>query len=163
ATGLLLHGYDRLDDGVRIRRQVHFASGNVEISETLRVHSVAGNRRLLREVNCGGISTGWVLDLNSRIPKGMDVDVVATIGGAKAAATAGNFTARLFPNRDRAVAAVIHYDELPRAKEPPATERPAILADPGRIEGSLERPGYRAIALPRPKTIAGDDLIMPGA
>jgi glucose/arabinose dehydrogenase/cytochrome c551/c552 len=162
-TALVLHGHDRLGDGVRIHRQVQFASGNVEISETLRVLSVAGNRRLLREVNGGGIPAGRFLDLNSRVPKGMDVDVVATIGGAKGAAIAGNFTARLAPNRDRAVAAAIHYDELPPAKAPPATERSAILADPGRVEGSLERPGYRALALPRPKTVAGDDLIMPGA
>jgi hypothetical protein len=37
------------------------------------------------------------------------------------------------------------------------------LPDPGKIEGSLERPGYRATAYSRPKTILGDDRIMPSA
>ncbi len=32
--------------------------------------------------------------------------------------------------------------------------------DPG---GSLERPGYKAIAYPRPKTVSGEDRIMPSA
>ena len=35
--------------------------------------------------------------------------------------------------------------------------------DSAREEGSLARPGYRAIAYPRPKTPSGDDLVMPGA
>lgn len=51
---------------------------------------------------------------------------------------------------------------LPPAQSPPAHE-PLRLADPGRPEGSLERPGYRSIAYPRPKTEGGDDRVMPGA
>src|SRR5206468_7866097 len=39
--------------------------------------------------------------------------------------------------------------------KPPPSEPP--------IEGSLERPGYRAIAYPRPKTVSGEDRIMPVA
>ena len=38
-----------------------------------------------------------------------------------------------------------------------------MLPDAGPVGGSLERPGYRAIAYPRPKTVTGEDLIMPGA
>ncbi len=37
------------------------------------------------------------------------------------------------------------------------------LPDSGKIEGLLERPGYRATAYPRPKTVLGDDRIMPSA
>jgi mono/diheme cytochrome c family protein len=51
---------------------------------------------------------------------------------------------------------------LGEAKSPPAAE-PVTLADPGKVEGSLERPGYRAIAYPRPKTSSGEDRVMPGA
>ncbi|HEX7897660.1 MAG TPA: hypothetical protein VF950_07855 [Planctomycetota bacterium] len=37
------------------------------------------------------------------------------------------------------------------------------LGDSGREEGSLERPGYKAVAWPRPKLPTGEDLVMPGA
>jgi hypothetical protein len=37
------------------------------------------------------------------------------------------------------------------------------VTDTTKIEGELERPGYRAIAYPRPKTSAGDDRVIPGA
>jgi hypothetical protein len=52
--------------------------------------------------------------------------------------------------------------ELPAASAPPPLERMTLL-DSAREEGSLVRPGYRAIAYPRPKTPSGDDLVMPGA
>jgi hypothetical protein len=52
--------------------------------------------------------------------------------------------------------------ELPPAQNPPTLD-PIVLQDPGKVEGSLEQPGYRAIAYPRPKTISGEDLVMPGA
>jgi len=52
--------------------------------------------------------------------------------------------------------------ELPPAVTPPAPEA-VTLKDPGKIEGALERPGYHAIAYPRPKTPTGEDLVMPSA
>ncbi len=51
---------------------------------------------------------------------------------------------------------------LPPAQAPPPLEIPQ-RSDAGVAEGSLERPGYRAIAYPRPKTASGEDLVMPGA
>jgi len=52
--------------------------------------------------------------------------------------------------------------DLPAAKAPPPWEgSPVTFADPD--EGSLERPGYRAIAYPRPKTVSGEDRVMPAA
>ncbi|MBI3857897.1 MAG: hypothetical protein HY293_19640 [Planctomycetes bacterium] len=52
--------------------------------------------------------------------------------------------------------------DLPPAQAPPPVEM-IVLQDPGKFEGPLEQPGYRAIALPRPKTASGEDLVMPGA
>jgi hypothetical protein len=52
--------------------------------------------------------------------------------------------------------------DLPPAQVPPPLEN-VVLQDSGKLEGSLERPGYRAIAYPRPKTVSGEDLVMPGA
>jgi glucose/arabinose dehydrogenase/mono/diheme cytochrome c family protein len=101
--------YDRLSDGVRIR----FASGNMEIAETLRLRSEEGKRWLLREMH-----------------------------------TASEKNATRY--------------ELPAAAAPQAVAR-TVLPDPGKPEGSLERPGYRAIVYPRPKTASGEDRVMPGA
>src|SRR6185503_15645231 len=52
--------------------------------------------------------------------------------------------------------------ELPPAQAPPALES-VVLQDPGKFDGALERPGYRATALPRPKSASGEDLVMPCA
>jgi hypothetical protein len=56
----------------------------------------------------------------------------------------------------------LHTNDLPPMLAP-ATLKHAVPADSTNPEGSLSRPGYRAIAYPRPKTLFGDDLIMPGA
>jgi glucose/arabinose dehydrogenase len=52
--------------------------------------------------------------------------------------------------------------ELPPATSP-RVQRISLAPDSGKIEGSLERPGYRAIAYPRPKTVTGEDRVMPVA
>jgi mono/diheme cytochrome c family protein len=52
-------------------------------------------------------------------------------------------------------------DLLPPQAPPPAEV--VVLQDPGKFDGALERPGYRATPLPRPKSASGEDLIMPGA
>jgi mono/diheme cytochrome c family protein len=51
---------------------------------------------------------------------------------------------------------------LPPARKPEDVEV-VKLGDPGPKEGALERPGYRAVAWPRPKLPTGEDLVMPGA
>jgi mono/diheme cytochrome c family protein/cytochrome c551/c552 len=58
--------------------------------------------------------------------------------------------------------AVTVKHDLPAANAAPAWEAsPVTFADPD--EGSLERPGYRAVAYPRPKTVSGEDRVMPAA
>jgi cytochrome c2 len=52
--------------------------------------------------------------------------------------------------------------ELPPAATPPPIE-PATLAATEPAEGSLQRPGYRALAYPRLKGPAGEDRLMPSA
>src|SRR6185295_16802317 len=41
--------------------------------------------------------------------------------------------------------------DLPPAQAP-SPEDQVVLQDPGKFDGALERPGYRATALPRPKS-----------
>src|SRR5262249_44289726 len=49
----------------------------------------------------------------------------------------------------------------PAGRAPPWEGKPRDNPDPD--VGSLERPGYRAVAYPRPKTVSGEDRIMPAA
>lgn len=61
------------------------------------------------------------------------------------------------PNKPVAMRAI-----LPVAKSPPKWEGNPVQF-PDDPDGSLERPGYKAIMYPRPKTVSGEDRIMPGA
>jgi hypothetical protein len=64
-------------------------------------------------------------------------------------------------SNDSKAAVTLNHD-LPAAKAAPAWEGSPVTF-PDAAEGSLERPGYRAIAYPRPKTISGEDRVMPAA
>jgi mono/diheme cytochrome c family protein len=125
-------GYDLLEDGVRLRWQVRFASGTFAASESLRIVGTGKQRRLTQQLEIAGVPAGRQVVLQSlgqirQGPKG----------------TAVTF-------------------DLPPA-QPAVISKSVFLGDPGQKEGSLERPGYRARAYPRPKTSSGEDLIMPGA
>jgi glucose/arabinose dehydrogenase len=120
ATAKTFLGYDRLADGVRVRWQVQFPAGSVTLTETLRLRTYEGRRRLLREYQSENVPAGRSLEPRNR------------------------------------------EDEFPAPQAPPAAEYVAKF-EPGPVGGSLERPGYRAIAYPRPKTASGEDLVMPSA
>jgi glucose/arabinose dehydrogenase/cytochrome c2 len=157
----VLHGYDRLADGVRIRWQARFPAGGVEIAETLRLGPNRGKRRLLHEYRLTGVPAGRSVEVRSRVPGSLGVDVVASTGEARGTTADGVFRAVLVPDEGHTAAAVLRRD-LPAPSEPPAAGR-TLLADPGQAEGSLERPGYRATPYPRPKTVSGEDRVMPSA
>jgi glucose/arabinose dehydrogenase/mono/diheme cytochrome c family protein len=107
-------GYDRLDDGVRLRWLFHFEKDTAEVQETLRFVNSKETRQLVRELKVGE----------------------------------GKLKLSKF--------------DLPPAKTPPAWSLKPV-SFPDDPEGSLERPGYKAIMYPRPKTVSGEDRIMPGA
>jgi cytochrome c551/c552 len=156
-----LHGYDRLTDGVRLRWRMEFVSGAVEVAETLQIAADGKSRRLLRELRFTGVPTGHTLELRSRVPESLAVDVAASAGDAKGVTSEGQLRTTLVPNGSRTAIATIRY-ELPAPGSPPPVERVA-RSEPSKIEGSLTRPGYRAIAYPRPRTASGEDLIQPAA
>jgi hypothetical protein len=154
-------GYNRLTDGVRLRWQTRFASGVVEIAETLRLGTDQGTRRLLHDFRFIGVPASQSVELRSRVPRPLSAAITASIGEVKGTSADGVFRAVLTPNTERVAAAVLRY-ELPAAGSPPDVA-PTILVDTEKIEGLLERPGYRAIAYPRPKTASGEDRVMPSA
>jgi cytochrome c551/c552 len=156
-----LHGYDRLTEGVRVRWRAEFASGAIEVAETLRLAADGKKRRLLRELRFTGVPAGHSLELRSRVPESLAVEVAAITGEASSATAEGLLRVSLVPDSGRTAAATIRF-ELPPPGSPPAVEQVA-RSEPSKIEGSLIRPGYRAIAYPRPKTASGEDLIQPAA
>jgi hypothetical protein len=156
-----LLGYDRLADGVRIRWKTRFASGVVEVTETLRLGSDQGRRRLLRDYRFTGVPASRSVELRSGVPRPLSAAITDSVGEAKGTLSDGVFQAVLSPDRERVAAAVLR-NELPAAGSPPAVAR-TILADTEKVEGLLERPGYIAIAYTRPKTDSGEDRVMPSA
>jgi cbb3-type cytochrome oxidase cytochrome c subunit/glucose/arabinose dehydrogenase len=160
-TTWTLHGYDRLRDGVRIRARVDFPSTAVEMVETIQMPGGKAERQLVREVRFRGIPAGRTITMQCGVPERISAHVAASAGTVKTTAATGIITALLTPNGAGDAAARIHYG-LPAAQEAPAVARLPVI-DSGEIGGTRERPGYRAIAYPRPKTASGDDLIMPAA
>ncbi|HEV3257632.1 MAG TPA: hypothetical protein VG013_12170, partial [Gemmataceae bacterium] len=158
-TAPVFQGYDRLADGVRVRWLAPFAAARVELTETLRIPSEKGKRHLVRALSASGVPAGRSLEWRGQVPRSTAAEVTA--GTAKSSRAGGLLAVVLGPGSGGRAAAVLRY-ELPPARTPPAHPRTA-LPGPWRIDGSLERPGYRAIAYPRPRTISGEDRIMPAA
>jgi hypothetical protein len=147
-TARLLHGYDRLRAGARLRFALRFDAGRVEVEETLRILRDSEGARILRDFRFEGIPPGAAVVLRDRAPRA---------GGLPADAA----SLRLHFDRHRSTAASLR-DELPPAgAAPPWEGKPRDNPDPD--VGSLKRPGYRAIAYPRPKTVSGEDRVMPAA
>jgi hypothetical protein len=94
------------------------------------------------------------------VPAGRSVEV-RTRGAIGLPAVDGIGRATLAPDGDGVASATLRY-ELPPPGSSPVVAR-TVLPDLGRSEGALERPGYRAIAYPRPKTVSGEDRVMPAA
>src|SRR5262249_6174710 len=61
-----LAGYDRLDDGVRVRWRWHFASATLAVEDTLRLP--AGKRRLAREFRVSGLPGRSSVEVSVRVP-----------------------------------------------------------------------------------------------
>jgi mono/diheme cytochrome c family protein/glucose/arabinose dehydrogenase len=166
ATTRTLHGYDRLADGVRIRSRLHFPSGLVEMVETLRLPQEGLGRRFLHDIQLQAVPVGCSLELQT---KGYGrTETTATAGQVHASESAGVLSMRFLAESATRIAQAALRHDLPAAQSPPVPPRPIhsvpqTPTDDGLSGGALERPGYRAILYPRPKTVSGEDRIMPGA
>jgi mono/diheme cytochrome c family protein len=143
-----LLGYDRLADGARVRWKLRFPAGSVDVEDTLRLPA---GREFVREVRAANLPAGCTLELQTRLP-------IPRIGPDP------NQT--LVETPDKAGRARVTMKVgLPPFPVPPGLDLWDLAPPPvtDLVEGSLVRPGYRAIAYPRPKTVSGEDRIMPGA
>jgi mono/diheme cytochrome c family protein len=134
ATERTLLGYDRLPDGARVRWKLRFPTATVEVDDVLHLPTA---REFVRVIDAKGMPAGYTLRVDGLRP------------------------AALQPDRDGRATATITI-ALPPAKSPPTWDVAAApIPDP--VTGSLERPGYKAIPYPRPKTVSGEDRVMPAA
>lgn len=154
-------GYDRKPDGARVRWRARFGDRTVEVDETFRLVRDGSGGSLTRELRLSGIPDAREVTWRVGIRDSRRVEVTASVGEARTSTSDRVVTATLIPDRDRTVAAAVRYDLPPARTVPPWEDR--AIGDPGPVEGSLERPGYRAIPYPRPKTVSGEDRVMPSA
>jgi hypothetical protein len=141
-TAVRLAGYDRLADGVRIRTSVDFPAGTVAIAQTFRL-APDGGRALACEIEVSGVPANHEVAFAWRSPVGGD-DITTCVSAT------GRVTIPLPPAE-----AAPPYPAGVAAAAPPAAA--------GTIDGVTKQPGYRALAYPRPKTLLGEDLLMPAA
>ena len=156
-----LHGYDRLDDGVRIRWRADFAEIKLEVAETIRFVTSGKTRRLTRDLVLMGMPKNQTVELRSRIVKDHPAKIIPTAGTADSRIADGVLIVKWTPDEQPTAMLSFQYD-LPAAQTPPPFEQ-AVIPDLFKIEVPLERPGYKAIMYPRPKSVASEDLIMPAA
>jgi glucose/arabinose dehydrogenase len=158
---IVLRGYDRVADGVRIRSEAHTTAGNFTVAETIRIQKAGGGRRLSRLWRLHHVPNHSTVILRTRSPAATSFDSSSTIGTARVETVDDVWTVSLQPDTQGTAACRLHTD-LPDAEAPePASW--TTLANPPLDEESLARPGYRATVYPSPKGPSGEDLIVPVA
>lgn len=151
-------GYERTPGGCRIRRRLEFESMALEVVETLEFGSAKSDRHIVHGIQFRGLPADAGVRFSTR-------DAAAAVHAVSGQATGrvidGVFQAEIKPDQNGAAQANVTHP-LPAVQAAAIQTRPIQSRD-DPVGGALERPGYRAIAFPRPKTSLGDDLIMPGA
>ena len=163
-------GYDRLSDGIRVHSRYRTPSLAVELTETLKVDR-RRNRLKLRLMTSSlprGASLRWRTGA-ARDPRMQDLVVTAHQGRVRQNDEAT--VLRLTPAAESNRIEVSLEFRLPPTKQlsdlstSANTEQVVAIGEEffERDRSRLERPGYRAIRYPRPRTAAGEDLVMPYA
>jgi hypothetical protein len=160
-TERTLLGYDRLADGVSVRWRLSFAATTVEVQDTLRLPRNATAGRLLRSLRLEKTPDGAQVELRCREPAKGSIAVSALVGEVRHETANEIVTVDLTPDKQHTAAVTLRYDLPPSSDVPAWQGQPFVAPDPPG--GSLERPGYRAIVYPRPKTVSREDRIVPGA
>jgi len=178
--GLEFLGYDRLADGARLRFRTIEDSHAVQVEELLRMDSTGADRRLRREWRVANIpadgsvrikaslslgetadrtspsvaaANGWTnLQGQARVQADGNMLTISGVPDSGAKSWSGSFTYEL-PDLSRTKTSSINESTFHRSRD----------AREAEVPGALERPGYRAIRYAIPKTLNGEDRIMPSA
>lgn len=180
-TAAVFAGYDRLPDGVAIRLRYQFPSCAVSAVEHLRLRTEQKQRILKRTLRFAGLPAGWAVELRTRLHEPADalpqdsirgfrrVDVTAEHGHAERTIEETVLAVRFSPAAAANIAQGTICYELPPSQDPAAPALPRthqfVFSTQSKDvhAGQLQRPGFRAVPYPRPKTAEGEDLIMPSA
>ncbi|WP_169981066.1 hypothetical protein, partial [Tautonia rosea] len=154
-------GYDRLQDGMRVRSLAQLASGPVEFEDSVRIVRAEEEGRLERVVRVAGLPQGVSLVLRLGDPSAEAFSAEAVTGTIEPAIDGNGRAVRLIPDLSGSVFVILSH-VLIHARSAPVWEG-TPLEQPDLTGGDLERPGYRAVAFPRPKTVSGEDRVMPAA
>ena len=100
------------------------------------------------------------VELRRQRPKGWKIELAGHEGDYNSKEDKELLTISVTPARGLAM--VTLRLDLPNSPAPPKWDLAPLTLDEPK-DGSLIRPGYRAIAYPRPKTASGEDRVMPGA
>lgn len=163
-TSISFLGYDLLPNGVKFRQQYHFASAEVQWTETVRMEPEGMKRILVRDLQLE-IPKDKTVELQIKRKGFSEIHSSVQEGQLHDASTAEVLKLRLEPaaSSGKATATLrLGYAanlETQKTNQGPISAQPT---DEGTI-GPLQRPGYRAILYPRPKTYTGEDLVMPSA
>jgi len=155
-----LLGYERETDGVRIKWQVRFESGTVEFTDVLSITGQADRRRWEERDVFLNVPARRTVVLHRQRPKGWNMELAASVGDYDSKEDNGLLKMSLTPQDGRSLVSI--RMDLPNSPGPPKWDLSPLALDEPK-DGSLTRPGYRAIAYPRPKTVFGEDRVMPGA
>lgn len=170
-SAIAFDGYARRQGAVELRWRLHFAAGTVKLTESCEVRRSDGHGMLVRDLRFDNVPAGASIELRARVASPdeatvPDVASSASEGTVSHAIAGGVLTVRFQPAARGATVAGALRVELPAASVPEvAAVGPVVPTPPddGLAGGQSERPGYRAIVYPRPKTAEGEDLIMPSA
>ena len=146
--------------GARIKWRIRFDSGTLEFVDVVSFTGPADRRRWENLVVVRNVPASRTVVLRRQRPKGWNLELAGHVGDYDSKEENGLLAMSLTPVRGQAMV-TIRLD-LPNTPAPPKWDLPPTTVDESK-DGSLVRPGYKAIAYPRPKTVAGEDRIMPGA
>lgn len=162
---IAFEGYDRLDDGIRIRSRVDFHGETRTLVDTFRVET--SQRTFTRQIELLSLADAdaFVLRLPHHSARTTTADDASTrtirCGRMTSLPRPGEVVVCLDQPRDRQIVANFTYKLPPSTKiEASTAPRSPPQSDKQEIE-LLERPGYQAVHLPRPKTASGEDVVMP--
>jgi glucose/arabinose dehydrogenase/cytochrome c551/c552 len=166
-------GYDLLPDGARVRWRLRSGAASIDFDEILRLpcgetdpppageRRPAGERMLTRAFSVANVPPGWRVELHFARDKPPRPKIKTPEASIASQTSDEPLIMEPGPGPEQRLVAELVYELAPAASPPAWKGSPPL--DTERVEGSLARPGYRAIAYARPKTIAGEDRVMPVA
>jgi mono/diheme cytochrome c family protein len=156
-----LIGYRLTGETVRLNWEIRFTSQRLQLEQDLSFESDGEKRRLKNRLMISDLPNGRDIEFRLGKPKDWKHSLDVTKGREIGSTVSENQLLTKISPGDGPIDVEVSF-ELPPASTPAKWDLPPGQLDQS-IEGSLVRPGYKAIGYLRPKTVFGEDRVMPGA